>query len=571
MWEKNFFENLPNDILNRIGINYLENEFITKACLVSKKWLELFTQPILWKEKIKKEFCIEQKLLSSLEFPSNLEEKKFYKNAYPLLQNLKTNYFLMPLNLRNIYHDKKYLLQLMISCLKDADTALAEIPCELHNNVLLISIYSGCVSLPMAYYKNNKDQGVYLLNKAIESGNLELTKQLLENEQNLSWQINNTMLLLAANSGNLKLVLYLLDPGNEFGLTPNQETLRYAAQSGNLELVLYLIKKENNFNLELNENILSYAALSGNLKLVQRLLNPANKYNLKPDIFTLHSAALSGNLNLLKYLINPKNNFNLTIDQFTLNSAVRSGNLELVRYLLDPNNLFNLSPDLFTLQLAAWSGNLKLIRYLLDPNNGFNLHPDQSTLDKAAWSGNMESVLYLLDEANKFNLKPNQNTLEKAAWSGNFKLVRFLLDPRNKFTLKVEPIVLENAILSGNLELVRFLLDPIHGFNLNLDGVVISDTSKQNKGLSQHLLPSHIMMQEAIREVQQDNLISMKKVLEKSYILCPNHFTALSNHVLLNKDKYNLKNAAFDSFQIAITEINNETKQYQTLIGLTLI
>ncbi|WP_265036680.1 ankyrin repeat domain-containing protein [Wolbachia endosymbiont (group A) of Anomoia purmunda] len=251
----------------------------------------------------------------------------------------------------------------------------------------------------------------------------------------------NTPLHLAVEEGNLETVKHLVEKGaginavNRYGYTP----LYIAAYKGSTDIAVYLVEKGANAS----DNILHEAS---NLDIVRHFIaKGANINATKENGETfLHIAAIDGKLEIVQYLVEEKN-FNINAANIkgntVLHHAAHGGCEKTARYLVEKGanvkatNRHGITP----LHIAAFCGYSYVVENLIEDGADKNaISSNGCTLAHYAAIGDesgMSCVLeYLVEEEGiNFNVTDNLGStpLHWAAYWRNNEVVEYLVEKQN--------------------------------------------------------------------------------------------------------------------------------------------
>jgi len=254
---------------------------------------------------------------------------------------------------------------------------------------------------------NSKDSNKTALMYAIESGNLETTKLILNkiNNQNNIGEVvqeisakdekGKTALIYAIERGNIDIVRALISNkvgdkslgANVNDYDKNKKTaLMYAIETGNLEIVQLLIERSAYSRAkDINyKTVLMYAIEKGNLAIIELILSRINEQDMKihynemgakdnTNKTVLRYAVESDSLDIVKLIVDkifPGANVN-DYDKnkkTVLMYAIEKGNLDIVNFLLE-RNAYSLAKDIndkTVLMYAIESGNLDIVKSILN-------------------------------------------------------------------------------------------------------------------------------------------------------------------------------------------------------------
>ncbi|KAK3588331.1 hypothetical protein CHS0354_020954 [Potamilus streckersoni] len=353
-----------------------------------------------------------------------------------------------------------------------------------------------------------------LLHHSCVSGQLEMSKYLIEKYPDMIYQVDNdkeTSAHYASQSDNVSVLQYLIDKGlDPLCRTATQETLLHmacfagqlemtqylvekypdmiyqvdkykhtpthcASHSGNVSVLKYLIDKglDPQCKTATQETLLHNACFAGQLEMTQYLVEqyPDMIYQVDNEKGTsAHDATLSGNVCVLQYLIDKGlDPLCRTATQETfLHKAAKSGQLEMTQYLVEkyPEMICQFDNYKHTpAHCAAQSGNVSVLKYLIDKglNPQCKTATQETLLHKACFAGQLEMTQYLAEKYpdmiyQVFNYK--HTPTHCAAHSGNVSVLQYLtdkgLDPWCR-TARQETL-LHKACIAGHLEMTQYLV-----------------------------------------------------------------------------------------------------------------
>jgi len=364
---------------------------------------------------------------------------------------------------------------------------------------------------------------------AVAEGNVELTRQLLENDAGLLNLKNPDLLTplnLAAERGQAKVAALLLKMGADpdIGDRENSQPIHLAAVSGSITIVDMLLDKGVDINskddnlmtpllfsasrgqlemtkhlVELGANVkaknvngfnaLLMGAISGKLDLVKLFIDKGVQVNTKSNtgITALHSAASYGRIEIAKYLVEKGADIKAENDrgEQPLSFAVGRNSFEVAQYLLEKSADVNHKNNSgFTaLHEAAGRGNIQVARLLIENGADINAStPDGFVpLAYAAFAENAaEMGKFLILSGADVNPVPCKHTkacscgpnfrtpLHAACDMGKIEMVEVLVSNGAKVNLYSNNGLtpLHYAVRSGNIDVTSYLLD--HGAFLNV-------------------------------------------------------------------------------------------------------
>lgn len=335
------------------------------------------------------------------------------------------------------------------------------------------------------------------LHRAIEKGQLEIVKLLVENGASLEILSSDkkTPMQLAIFKNFPKIEIYLLEKGASVENT-HIALARTLVETGEVELYDSLLKDYPGTFKDDKDGFLNLAARKGQLKIVQYLLE--NYPNLlKEEQTILHSAARYGKLDIVKYLVKKaeeieKNepgsfkegfihrqcNYGNTalhvavqgfekVDKVTKRTA-KIASIEVVKYLLSKGAKIEARNSIgdTILHRSLVGEQYEIAKYLIEKGariNAENKYGD-TALSSAVHKKNFNFVQYLVQKGAKWDEKAFLN----AAIFGQVDIIKFFLE-KNKFLKLALGRDGKNALIlaaeCGHLEAVKYLLSV--GFDIN--------------------------------------------------------------------------------------------------------
>lgn len=363
--------------------------------------------------------------------------------------------------------------------------------------------------------KNDVEKTDYCdsLNKAIEKGNVEILKILLENGANVnSERPYGTSLHLAARKANLEIMRLLLEKDGDVNAVDkeNWTPLHEAAKAGHADIVQILLDNGacvNSMTRCGGLTALSIAAKHASVKTVELLLNRGAKINHSFQCATEEHSPMK-NLTPLHFacenpdekvfdclinrgaLVNPDIRVNRSYVKYTtvLHYAAKHSKTKFIEKLLQLGANLHAQDEWgrTALHYAAQHGPYKAAKVLLEAGScvtdGDN--KDLTSLDCAALSFGLSAehsekevfdMLQLLSNNGDFGTYKATNSalsfaLSLAADSGNYKAVKFLLIRGTPVTtvqregITTHPLSLSSG--KGFKPIVELLLS--RGVNINL-------------------------------------------------------------------------------------------------------
>jgi len=279
---------------------------------------------------------------------------------------------------------------------------------------------------------------------AIESGNLQLLKSLIEKGA----EISNENLCSAAAEGHLDIVKYLVD---EKGIEASH-SFWYAAHNGHFPVMEYLFDKDKCVAIGDDADAVNYTFLRGNssrLEVVKYLIEKGAKIN---DESVSCAIADGGVISFasVKYLVDEKG---AKISDGAVYEAVLEGDLQIVKYLVEKGADINEG----ILSIAAHEGHFDIVKYLVDEKgediNGADSN-GHSVISGAAENGDFEIVKYLVEKG----VEIDDDVVSDTARSGHrfhisivklFEIVKFL---EEEGLSRCEALAIYNKIQAGELK-----------------------------------------------------------------------------------------------------------------------
>lgn len=294
-----------------------------------------------------------------------------------------------------------------------------------------------------------------------------------------------TRLHSAASLGDLSKIVTLIehnayiDARDHNGQTP----LHYAIQSGNTEVAKYLIDNGANLNIQDNyyqktntqyvyyKSPLHYAVESGDTEIAKYLVDHGANPNIQ-DAYSstpLQSAIYSGNTEVVEYLLdhnadpNSKGHYSTS----PLLAAVKLGHTEIVKNLVEHGadlNVKNASAQTL-LHYAIELEHTEIAKYLIDHNVDINtrdISSGKSPLHFAMSMKNIEAANYLIEHGADVNAKDSYGLapLHLAVNLGNQEILEYLI--KNNANIDVRdsegwtPLI--HAVRHGQLDKVKYLI-----------------------------------------------------------------------------------------------------------------
>ncbi|NJM80254.1 MAG: hypothetical protein HC854_12710 [Flavobacterium sp.] len=203
--------------------------------------------------------------------------------------------------------------------------------------ILLISL--------LIYSINNFSQKLY---KAVEKGDIEKVKELLQKGENVNEYSKNGLFPLwrATADNNYEISKLLIENKakvNQLNKVPPAEgtAIELPCQEGYLDIVKLLVENGADINLKGFRGFtpIRIAARNGHLEIVKYLAESGAKIDIKAmdGATPFAHAATKGHIDIVKYLFEKGANVN-NIDKegdFPVGEAARSGYIEVIQFLID--------------------------------------------------------------------------------------------------------------------------------------------------------------------------------------------------------------------------------------------
>ncbi len=287
---------------------------------------------------------------------------------------------------------------------------------------------------------NYKDElgGTALVWAARHRRSPEIIRLLVERGAQLNIKAENGLSLMPEilKSGNLELTRYLLEKGAE--LKPG--CLTDAITSGNLELIKFMVEEKQMDLYESHSFFFSplAAAFATDLEIAQYLISQGADCNriCKDGSTLLMECARSGSLDSVKYLvetlktdINAKNRDGMNALLF----ALEGKHPKVINYLLDHGADLNqkLRDGSTLLAAAARLGDVSVLTWLLDKGMDVNSRNKKglTALMLASSNGHLDAVKFLLSRKSDVNAcdERGYSALMYAAKYGHLDMMRLLL------------------------------------------------------------------------------------------------------------------------------------------------
>lgn len=232
--------------------------------------------------------------------------------------------------------------------------------------------------------------GNTVLLMAVEKGDAQIVKELIENQANIEVKNLNgdTALMLAVKAGNNQIIKMLIEAGANIQTENNDNLtlLMIAAISGNLSLVNDLIS----LGIDLNKNsggktALMYAAFYGHSDVVEVLVNANVDESRKVSVDDCDEKGMTalmwaidkGNTKCAKILIENKTDLEKKDNKFHFSAlfwAISKRNHEIVRMLIKAGAKVNVLDinNMTPLQGAIMRRDLNIVRELIEADANLN-------------------------------------------------------------------------------------------------------------------------------------------------------------------------------------------------------
>lgn len=286
---------------------------------------------------------------------------------------------------------------------------------------------------------------------AIEENDVEVVKQLLNDEDRYEFKINRTItpLLYASKHGNLEIVKLLFKHNYhkiKRRLGNNRSPLYFAVVNCHIEIVKYLVANNAKENLTIHEYycLIRKCISSNRLDILKCIVNSdegideGNEEHLKIKAL-LHYSAINCSFGILRYLLECgiKREIYLNCQDTPLHCAVKEGHVEVVHYLLNRkvNSLVamkNLHKENDRIiHTAIENGNEEILRILIAAGYSVeNCFDSRYPIHVAAAIGNLKFIKILIEAGADINSvgKNDETPLHLAVAAGDLNIVKFLLD-----------------------------------------------------------------------------------------------------------------------------------------------
>ncbi|CCE77631.1 MULTISPECIES: ankyrin repeat domain-containing protein [Wolbachia] len=309
--------------------------------------------------------------------------------------------------------------------------------------------------------KVNEINKVTSLHFAASLGDLSKVAMLLKHNSYTDTRDHNgqTPLHYAIQSGNTEVAKYLIDHGANLNVHDNyyQKTntkyvyyktpLHYAIESGNIEIAKYLIDRGANPNIQdaYSKTPLYSAIYSGNTEIVNYLLDHNADPNSKSYYtFPLLAAIKLGNAEIVKSLIEHGADLGIknTSAQTLLHYAIELKHTEIAKYLIDRGidvDTRDISSGKSPLHFAMHMKNMEVVKYLIEHNADIDIQDSYglTPLHLAVDLGNKKMIEQLVEKSANINAQDNDGwtPLVHAVRHGKLDTIEYLI--KNKADVDV--------------------------------------------------------------------------------------------------------------------------------------
>ncbi|MBR9983340.1 MAG: ankyrin repeat domain-containing protein [Wolbachia endosymbiont of Homalodisca vitripennis] len=309
--------------------------------------------------------------------------------------------------------------------------------------------------------KVNEINKVTSLHFAASLGDLSKVAMLLKHNSYTDTRDHNgqTPLHYAIQSGNTEVAKYLIDHGANLNVHDNyyQKTntkyvyyktpLHYAIESGNIEIAKYLIDRGANPNIQdaYSKTPLYSAIYSGNTEIVNYLLDHNADPNSKSYYtFPLLAAIKLGNAEIVKSLIEHGADLGIknTSAQTLLHYAIELKHTEIAKYLIDRGidvDTRDISSGKSPLHFAMHMKNMEVVKYLIEHNADIDIQDSYglTPLHLAVDLGNKKMIEQLVEKGANINAQDNDGwtPLVHAVRHGKLDTIEYLI--KNKADVDV--------------------------------------------------------------------------------------------------------------------------------------
>jgi len=304
--------------------------------------------------------------------------------------------------------------------------------------------HSGLMKASLDAGINANVQDGFLLRHAIEKGQLDVVKTLIEANANVNvrWNHRMTPLMLAASKGQTEIVKILLRSGANVNAQDDDgwSVLMRAAAVGNSDIMHALLnaKVDVHATNKYSQTALMIAAGKGKEEIVNALLKVDPKVVNAEDRLgssALEQAARYGHPEVVKILLKAglvdRNNLGL-------NAAGSKGHIKVVEVLLNANPTLEVST---ALSRAAEEGHIEVVKMLLEKNKNPKIDKNNALMD-AVENGKIDVVKLLVKNGANINYKRDgQTPLDVAIENGRDSLVKFLVENHAKNNLEKEFLI----------------------------------------------------------------------------------------------------------------------------------
>ncbi|WP_264336309.1 MULTISPECIES: ankyrin repeat domain-containing protein [unclassified Wolbachia] len=307
----------------------------------------------------------------------------------------------------------------------------------------------------------NKVTGATSLHSAASLGDLSKVATLLKHNSYTDTRDHNgqTPLHYAIQSGNTEVAKYLIDHGANLNVHDNyyQKTntkyvyyktpLHYAIESGNIEIAKYLIDRGANPNIQdaYSKTPLYSAIYSGNTEIVNYLLDHNADPNSKSYYtFPLLAAIKLGHAEIVKSLVEHGADLGIknTSAQTLLHYAIELKHTEIAKYLIDRGidvDTRDISSGKSPLHFAMHMKNMEVVKYLIEHNADIDIQDSYglTPLHLAVDLGNKEIIEHLVEKGANVNVQDNDGwtPLVHAVRHGKLDTIEYLI--KNKADVDV--------------------------------------------------------------------------------------------------------------------------------------
>lgn len=373
-------------------------------------------------------------------------------------------------------------------------------------NEFLKAIRKGDIRTVNRFLLDKKfDPGATAIKTAIETGNLDIVKRLLNSKKVNPTINNNSIFIQAVRDRNDELVEILLKDGRVF----SHKSVEKAVNDNNLEFIEILSKIGKIDVIYNNYSLLNIAAEKGNGEMFKLLLRNYGKYeyyNLKTP---LSKAIINDNLEIIEIIfkeipavihinyvmsalkeINLTHNFDILrylIEKFDhlkndiFTEACEEGYTEIVKFFLDD---FGFDPSFnenISFRESAEHCRVEIVKLLLKDKRVNPASLGNNAIINASRKGCIEVVKILLDDP-RVNPSDNNNSAIKFSISRNYiDIFKLLLNDYRMDPSSDHDIILRDASIKGNLQIVKLLLkNPLVGRYIHDPNYININEIRQN-------------------------------------------------------------------------------------------